>query len=239
MKLLLIFAVAVTTAVTAEPICLRAQHAAVIQEDMAAAVKTEGQKTAVERYKDMLELYNKYGDYMVTSIKLFWKKSMSITSIPFTEAQLAEAPKCDEDALLAALAKAERDRDAAKDRCAKEEALAASEAKRLSSERRHVTTALEAATTACQEAEATAVAARRERDAARADAEVVRRHASDMAAARKDATAQSAANDAAATVVRAYAARLEAELVDAAAEVERLTGALLANDAMTDATASM
>lgn len=155
------------------------------------------------------------------------------------EAQLAEAPKCDEDALLAALAKAERDRDAAKDRCAKEEALAASEAKRLSSERRHVTTALEAATTACQEAEATVVAARRERDAARADAEVVRRHASDMAAAREDATAQSAANDAAATVVRAYAAGLEAELVDAAAEVERLTGALLANDAMTDATASM
>ena len=90
MKLFLVFVVATTT-VTATPIRLRAQDAAVIQEDRTAEHITAGGNIGVARYEDMIELHNQYKDHMVTSIKLFWSKVMAIAQIPFTEQQLAKA----------------------------------------------------------------------------------------------------------------------------------------------------
>ena len=100
----------------------------------------------------------------------------------------------------------------------------------VASERKRVTAALEAAAVACRGGESHAIVARRERDDARAESEAVA-HTHQRSPPREDARRPRSSAEPAGWRARADTARLEAELADAAVEVEsRPTDAILAND---------
>ena len=85
MALFFLFTVAV---VSAAPIRLRAQHAAVIKEGLGAVAEAT---SSVDGTTDIQKLFDKHGDDLITTVRLFWQPAASIANLPFSDATIAKA----------------------------------------------------------------------------------------------------------------------------------------------------
>lgn len=81
MALFFLFTVAV---VSAAPIRLRAQHAAVVKEGLGAVAEATSSV-------DIQKLFDKHGDDLITTVRLFWQPADSIANLPFSDATIAKA----------------------------------------------------------------------------------------------------------------------------------------------------